>query len=347
MVSPTTMVYDKSSDDDKIANPSRPPVMDVRSTDDRTGISKPTSIRMVVAEEKSRDPGEHIYIVGAGVVGTAMARGFIRVGHKVTLIDILRRRVEALVAEGLNARCDLDFKGDKSDYIFLALPTPSTGRRYNLTILEEGVRAVGRALATAHHVPIVVVSSTVPPGTSENIAKPLLEQYSRKMEGAGFFVAHSPEFIRSASAEEDFAHPRMTVIGATSPSVRARLAALMMPFGGEFRLFDNPKVVEMIKCAHNLFNATKISFWNEKWRVCRCLGIDPDEVAETVARSAEGSFNPLYGIRDGKPFGGECLPKDTRGFLGVGDDCDLSLPLIEAVVDVNDIMTRSDFQRGS
>src|SRR5262249_51815446 len=90
------------------------------------------------------------------------------------------------------------------------------------------------------------------------------------------------------------------------------------------------------KCAHNIFNATKISFWNEMWLVCQDLGIDHDDVAGTVARSAEGSFNPVYGIRGGAPYGGVCLPKDTNGVLGFAADRPLRMPLLDAVVRVNE-----------
>jgi UDPglucose 6-dehydrogenase len=128
----------------------------------------------------------------------------------------------------------------------------------------------------------------------------------------------------------------MTVIGARSKRVQERMAALLAPFGGEMRVFDNPTTTEMIKCAHNLYNAAKISFWNEMWLVCQDLGIEHDDVAGTVAHSAEGSFNPLYGIRGGAPYGGVCLPKDTNGFLGFALDRTVPMPLLDAVVKVND-----------
>lgn len=98
-----------------------------------------------------------------------------------------------------------------------------------------------------------------------------------------------------------------------------------------------------MKCAHNIFNATKISFWNEMWLVAQTLGLDLDPIAQTVARSAEGSYNPLYGIRGGAPYGGVCLPKDTQGFLGLAESLSLDMPLLKAVVKVNDtLIERAD-----
>jgi UDPglucose 6-dehydrogenase len=102
---------------------------------------------------------------------------------------------------------------------------------------------------------------------------------------------------------------------------------------------------EFIKCAHNVFNASKISFWNEMWMVAERLGLDAHEIAETVADSAEGSFNRHYGIRGGAPYGGVCLPKDTNGFLGFARDLGIAMPLLEAVVRVNESIEAASARR--
>jgi UDPglucose 6-dehydrogenase len=128
----------------------------------------------------------------------------------------------------------------------------------------------------------------------------------------------------------------MTVVASHSPRTVERLAALLAPFGGELRRLADPTTAELIKCTHNLFNAAKISFWNEMWRVCDLLDVDQAEVASTVARSAEGSTNVEYGIRGGEPYGGACLPKDTKGFLGFAAELGLDTPLLEAVDAVNE-----------
>jgi UDPglucose 6-dehydrogenase len=282
---------------------------------------------------------ERVFVVGAGVVGKATGQGFAERGHTVTLVDVLPDRVAALQAEGLDARVGLDLRGEPESFLFLTLPTPHTGRRYDLSAFERGVRDVGAALSQTDAVHTVVVRSTVPPRTTDDLVRPLLERTSGKAEGTGFCLASNPEFLRAASAVEDFRWPWMTVVGARSKRVRERLAVLLAPFGGELRVFDQPTTAEMIKCAHNIFNAAKISFWNEMWRVCQAIGVDHDEVATTVARSAEASFNPEYGIRGGAPYGGVCLPKDTNGFLGFAAQHGIDMPLLSAVVGVNEQMT--------
>lgn len=275
-----------------------------------------------------------VVIIGSGVVGGSTGKGFAAAGHAVRFVDVDKGRVAALRGEGHMATTTVELP-DQPAFIFLTLPTPNQGHRYDLSALTGGTRAVGEALRDAGAFHTVVVRSTVPPGTCEQLVQPLLEQTSGKRVSQGFALASNPEFLRAATALEDFLFPWMTVIAARSRSTVDRLCSLTRSFGGEVRTFDNPAAAEMVKCCHNIFNATKISFWNELWRVARALAVPADDVASTVARSAEGSMNPGYGIRGGAPYGGACLPKDTKGFLGFAAELGLDMPLLSAVVEVN------------
>jgi UDPglucose 6-dehydrogenase len=279
-----------------------------------------------------------IFVIGSGVVGAATGRGFRAVGHEVTFVDTSAARVRELRRRGLDARRDLDLSGEPDAFVLLTLPTPNAGAAYDLGAFTAGTGSVGRALgaSTARHT--VVVRSTVPPGTTDGLVRPLLERESGLTAGVGFGLASNPEFLRAATAEEDFAHPWMTVVGSREKDTLARLCALLAPFGGELRTFSDPATAEFVKCAHNVFNAAKISFWNEMWLVAQRMGIDADAVATTVARSAEASINPLYGIRGGAPYGGVCLPKDTNGFLGFAAGIGVDTPLLRAIVETNDRM---------
>jgi UDPglucose 6-dehydrogenase len=277
-----------------------------------------------------------IFIVGSGVVGAATGEGFLAAGHKVTFIDVSPARVAELAARGLDVRTELDLAGEPESFIFLTLPTPNDGHRYDLSAFTAGSASVGKALALATARHTVVVRSTVPPGTTEGLVRSTLEANSGLGAGSGFALASNPEFLRAVSAAEDFANPWMTVIASRDPETVERLRALLSPFGGELRTFTNPAEAEFIKAAHNIFNATKISFWNEMWLVAQEIGVDLDPIASTVARSAEGSINPQYGIRGGAPYGGVCLPKDTQGFLGFADTVGVDMPLLRAVVETND-----------
>jgi UDPglucose 6-dehydrogenase len=280
---------------------------------------------------------ERIIIVGAGVVGAATGEGFQRHGHDVTLIDINPLRVAELQRLGFNAHTELDLGGPPA-FVFLALPTPAIeGKGYDLSAFFAGVEEVGKALksknARAHHT--IVVRSTVPPRTLDRIVVPNLEAASGRKVERDFSVAAAPEFLRAATAVEDFLEPWMTVLASRDQDALNRLVLLFYPFGGELRTFDNPVIAECIKLTHNVFNATKISFWNEIWRLCQELEIETDYVAKTVAHSAEGSFNPDYGIHGGTPYGGACLPKDTEGLLGFARSEGVDLPLVRSVQEEN------------
>jgi len=288
-----------------------------------------------------------IFIVGSGVVGSATGSGLSQKGHKVTFVDILESRVEALRAEGHDACLSIDLSGEPESFIFLTLPTPHVvipsdapgqpaQRRYDLSVFLAGVRDVGRAIREVEGVHTVVVRSTVPPKTTSDAVMPLLEQESGKREGRGFSLASNPEFLRAASAYEDFRHPWMTIIGARSKRTGERLAELLLPFGGELRVFEDPTTAETVKIVHNVFNATKISFFNEVWTLSNALGVKSLEVASTVALSAEGSWNTSYGINGGTPYGGVCLPKDTNGLLGFARSLGVEMTLLEATIAVNE-----------
>ena len=277
-----------------------------------------------------------IFVVGSGVVGAATGEGFRAVGHEVTFIDTSPKRVRELQDRGLDVHTTLDLSDEPASFVFLTLPTPNDGHAYDLDAFTAGTAAVGRALASATAVHTVVVRSTVPPGTTEGLVRSVLERHSGKVAGTGFELASNPEFLRAVSAEQDFRNPWMTVVASREPATVDRLQALLTPFGGELRTFTDPAQAEFIKCAHNIYNATKISFWNEMWLVAREIGIDLDPIASTVASSAEGSINTQYGIRGGAPYGGVCLPKDTQGFLGFSAGIGVDMPLLRAVVQTNE-----------
>ncbi|HZD79557.1 MAG TPA: nucleotide sugar dehydrogenase [Actinomycetota bacterium] len=277
----------------------------------------------------------HVVIVGSGVVGTATGKGFARHGHRVSFVDIDPRRIDALRSEGFGATDHVRLPSEPS-IVFLTLPTPNDGHRWDLGPFRRGAEQVAEAMKDSHALHTVVVRSTVPPGTTDGLVRPILEEATGGRQGERFSLAANPEFLRAACALEDFLNPWMTVVASRSKRTLERMRRLFEPFGGEIHTFGDPRVAELVKCAHNLFNATKISFWNEIWRVGNRLGMDVADVARIVSRSAEGSYNPEYGINAGAPYGGACLPKDTKGFLGFARHVGVEMPLLQAVDEVNE-----------
>jgi len=279
----------------------------------------------------------NVVIVGAGVVGAAIGRSFAARGHDVHFVDVDERRVKLLRNQGYDASDEVGLVGPPG-FVFLTVPTPVGKSGYDLTALEDAVRSVGAAIRTSSEPHTVVVRSTVAPGTCDRIVAPLLEECSGRRLGDGFALASSPEFLRKATADEDAFHPWITVVGAHDHHTRDRLRELFEPLGGEIVLLEDPTSVELVKCAHNAWNAAKISFFNQLWLLSNELDVDPDLVAETVVRSAEASFNPTYGIRGGAPFGASCLAKDLEALLRVADAAGVPTPLLEAVLAVNELV---------
>src|SRR4029079_11649790 len=231
-----------------------------------------------------------IFIVGSGVVGTATGEGFLAAGHEVTFIDVSTSRVRELESRGYDVRTELDLSGEPDSFIFLTLPTPHAGYEYDLRAFTAGSTSVGKALKASPARHTVVVRSTVPPGTTEGLVKTVLEENSGMVVNEGFGLASNPEFLRAVSAAEDFRNPWMTVIASRDPQTVERLRLLLSPFGGDMRTFSNPAEAEFVKCAHNIFNAAKISFWNEMWLGAQHNGIALDPSASPPPRSTQSAL---------------------------------------------------------
>jgi UDPglucose 6-dehydrogenase len=252
----------------------------------------------------------------------------------VSFVDTSPARVEALRADGLYAMGEVDLRGPRA-LVMLSVPTPAQHDGYDLATLRAAVTSVGGALAGADEPPVVVLRCTVSPGTLEGVVQPILEETSGLRLGDGFTVASNPEFLRARCALEDFLNPWMTVVASRSSATRDLMQDVYRPFGGQIKCFTDPAAAELVKVAHNVFNATKISFFNELWMLATALGVDAHDIADTIARSAEGSWNPMYGIQGGRPFGGACLPKDLTGFVGFARQGGHSALFAEAACMVN------------
>ncbi len=278
----------------------------------------------------------NILIIGSGAVGQATGKGFRGKGHRVVFYDIDPNVLSRLSGEGYEVCGDYDLR--EFDVSMLCVCTPTDEDKIVLDYLDSALEKLGAKLADIDHYHLVVVRSTSLPGTTEERIIPMLEYYSGKKAGLDFGVCMNPEFLRAVSAEQDFAYPWLIVIGAYDERSGKELGELYQPFGAEI-VVTELKVAEMMKYVHNLFNATKISFFNEMHMVCAELGIDSKAVNSLVARSAEGMWNPNYGTAAGKPYGGSCLPKDTRAFRSFAHELSLRhMTLLDAVIKVNEEM---------
>ena len=284
-----------------------------------------------------------ITMIGSGFVGKAAGKGFMALGHDVSFVDINEILLEKLNKDGLVA-CNIgaECSSDRDVYMVSVL-TPTSNDRLDFRFIESAVASLGQALRNSTNHPLIVIRSTVPPGTTENRLTPLIEKYSGKTVGKDFNVAMNPEFLREAKAEEDFMHPWIVVIGTNDYKSAQILEELYLPFKAPI-VHMSVREAEMMKYVHNLYNAAKISFFNEMRTVAEPLGINSDKVFQTVMDSAEAAWNKKYGIKNFGPFGGSCLPKDTLAFLTWADESiKKKLPLLHAVIKVNENLKNKEY----
>jgi nucleotide sugar dehydrogenase len=225
------------------------------------------------------------------------------------------------------------------DVVLVSVSTPTSAGGTDLRNLERAVAAIGDALGRASssepgRYRVVIVRSTVPPGTTDDVVIPLLEVEAGLQAGLDFGVCMSPEFLRQRMAVSDSVAPRLVVIGQLddrSGDVAERLNA-----GFGCPVYRVPiREAEFQKYAHNLCNASKISFFNELRQVASAIGVDAERVFAIVAQSAEAIWNAEYGTLDLGPLGGPCLPKDLEAFLTWADRQGLDLPMLSAVRESN------------
>lgn len=277
----------------------------------------------------------NIVIVGAGVVGQATGKGFAKKGHQITFVDIDVAKIDLLRQQGMRAMTIDTVNWSTVDIVMLTVSTPTVDQEIVLDYIKEAASDIGVGLANTSKYVCVVVRSTVPPTTTEHIIRPILEQTSGKLTGVDFGLAMNPEFLRQRTSETDFDRPWITVLGVLDQMTMQVLYDLYMPFGGLI-VHCTPTEAEMIKYVNNIYNAVKISYFNEVHQICEHIGIDSSVVGSIVARSAESMWNPIYGTRGGAPYGGACLPKDTAAFMAFCNAQGIEHKMLAATIGVNE-----------
>lgn len=286
-----------------------------------------------------------IAVIGSGFVGQATGKGFSKRGHQVVFCDTSQKTIEALGAQGFKTCFPDSLAGQGSfDIFFISVPTPTVKRRVNLDCVREAVVNLGQgALKRNRKYCLVVPRSTIPPGTTENLIIPMLQEQSNKSAGKDFGVCFNPEFLREATSQKDFDNPRMIMIGELDPRSGDSLESLYAPHFSCPICRRSILAAEFQKLFHNCWNATKISFGNEVGMLCKAAGVDPMDVLPLLAESAEACWNPAYGFRRMGHYGGSCLPKDTVGLDSWAETkLGFQMVLLKAVIEVNKNMIRNN-----
>lgn len=291
-----------------------------------------------------------ISIIGSGYVGIVTGIGFAELGNEVVFVDIDRNKVNMIQSakppifeRGLGelmkknrGRYDATESYESifnTEITFVCVGTPSKNDgSIDLKYIEEAATKIGEILRYKKDFHVIVVKSTVVPGTTENIVKPILESHSKKNAFNDFGLAMNPEFLREGSAIEDFFKPDRIVIGVNDNRTMSILEELYAQFSCP-KLVTDIKTAEMIKYASNAFLATKISFANEIGNICKKLGIDAYDVFKGVG--LDHRINPSF-FRAGIGFGGSCFPKDVKALIKKAEEVGENPRLLKAVVEINE-----------
>ncbi|MGG6267896.1 UDP-glucose dehydrogenase family protein [Leptolyngbya sp. AN03gr2] len=306
-----------------------------------------------------------VSIIGTGYVGLVSGVCFAEKGHEVVCVDVDQSKVDKInqgispfyepglnellernIHSGLKATTDFKQAILDTELSLIAVGTPFDGKEVDLTYVKRVAQQIGEALKDKSTYHLVVVKSTVVPGTTDQVVLPILEAASGKKAGVDFGVGMNPEFLTEGEAIDDFMYPDRIVLGGIDDRSIDQLDALYTGFEGVDRLRTNNSTAEMIKYTSNSLLALLISFSNEVGNLCSAIGnTDIVEVMKgvhnsryltTVLPNGERIVPPITSfLAAGCGFGGSCLPKDVKALIAHGEKHQSPMPLLDAVIKVN------------
>jgi GDP-mannose 6-dehydrogenase len=293
-------------------------------------------------------------VFGLGYVGCVAAACLAEAGHDVVGVDVNPTKVEIInsgtspiiedgiseliakvVSSGrLSATTDSARAIRDSDISLVCVGTPSNQNgSLHLHHVEQVCSEIGAAMKNKTSRHIVVIRSTMLPGTIENTVVPVLEETSGKKAVKDFGICINPEFLREGSSLKDYHAPPFTLIGAdddqTTSAVQSLYADIKAPV-----FVTSLKTAEMVKYVCNCFHALKVTFANEVGNICKALQIDSHEVMQVFCQDTKLNLSPYY-LKPGFAFGGSCLPKDLRAINYKAKELDVDVPVLSAILPSN------------
>lgn len=307
-----------------------------------------------------------VSVIGTGYVGLVSGVCLAEKGHEVICVDIDQQKVDKInqaippiyekgleellkknIGTQLKATTDLNQAILDTELSLIAVGTPFDGSAIDLRYIEEVSRQIGNVLKEKDAYHVVLVKSTVVPGTTDDVVRPILEEASGKQAGPDFGVGMNPEFLREGEAVEDFMEPDRIVLGGIDDRALDVMEALYAVFEDVDKIRTSPKTAEMIKYTANSLLATMISFSNEIGNLCTALGgIDVVDVMRGV--HLDKRLSPILPdgerivpafttyLEAGCGFGGSCFPKDVKALIVHGKKAGPSMQLLESVIEVNE-----------
>jgi GDP-mannose 6-dehydrogenase len=293
-------------------------------------------------------------IFGLGYVGCVMAACLANDGNQVVGIDINPLKVDMInagqspiiepgladiIREGrisgnLRAETDPEVVVRESDISLICVGTPSNDNgSLRLDYVNTVCQEIGEALREKDDYHVVVVRSTVLPGTVEDRLIPILEHASGRKAGVDFGVCMNPEFLREGSAIKDYYHPGLLVIGELDKHSGDTLQPLYDPIKVPLTR-TTIRTAEMVKYTCNAFHALNVVFGNEIGTLAKANGVDGQEVMDIICQDKQLNISPAY-LRPGYAFGGSCLPKDLRAILYRAKELDVEVPMLGTLLHSN------------
>lgn len=294
-----------------------------------------------------------ISVIGLGYVGCVSIGCLADLGHSLTGVDIQKEKVDAinlgsatvvepdlddLIRSGvkekrITATTDIEEAVAKSDISILCVGTPlGDSGSLDLSAIYSVAREVANALKHKDMYHVIVIRSTVSPGTCADVEE-LVAEVSGKKAGEQFDVIINPEFLREGSAVRDFLNPAIHLIGGKNVYAAELVADIYNKIQAPIE-FTQWKEAEIMKYVNNTFHALKVTFANEIGNICKCLKIDSHEVMRIFCQDKQLNISSYY-LRPGFAFGGSCLPKDTSALNELATDSGLSTPLISSIIPSN------------
>jgi len=305
-----------------------------------------------------------VSVLGLGYVGCVSAASLADAEHQVIGVDVNEEKVAAvnagrspIVEPGLDevlkravdagrlrATTNTAEAIAESDVTLVCVGTPSRRNgSLDLTYLERVCRQIGTALRDKPSYHVVVVRSTVLPGTTHSVVIPALEAESGKTYGDGFGVSVNPEFLREGTALKDFRKPPLTLVGHNHAADATGTIALYQSIDAPL-VSTSIRVAEMMKYTSNTWHALKVCFANEIGNLCKAVGVDSHEVMDIFCRDEKLNLSSYY-LKPGFAFGGSCLPKDVRALQYRAKEADVDLPVISSILPSNRLQIEHAFDQ--
>ncbi|HEX9430031.1 MAG TPA: UDP-glucose/GDP-mannose dehydrogenase family protein [Candidatus Bathyarchaeia archaeon] len=298
-----------------------------------------------------------VSVVGMGYVGLCTAAAFASRGIRTIGIDIDEGRVEqirrgkaplhepqldtmlkkAVKKKLLDATSEISVAAN-TNTTFLTVGTPSQpDGSTDLSHIKNATEDLGNALSDKSGYHLVVVKSTVVPGTTNGTVKRFLEQSSRKTIGSELGLCANPEFLKEGTAIDDALHPDKIVIGSNDKRSASELTKLYRRFYGSKLppvIMTSPEAAELVKYASNAFLATKVSFINTIANIAEQIpGVDVGTIAEAIG--LDPRIGPQF-LKAGPGYGGSCFHKDLQALINYSQNKNYDPLLFRATEETNE-----------